>query len=43
VMELLVQSQAANPTSLGLTKAGHPRHPLYVRSDALLSPLPFPV
>lgn len=43
VMELLVQSRAANPTSLGLTKAGHPRHPLYVRSDVLLSPLPYPV
>lgn len=42
VVELLVQSRAANPTSLGLTKAGHPRHPLYVRSDALLSPLGYP-
>lgn len=42
VMELLVQSTAAKPTSLGLTKAGNPRHPLYVRSDALLSPLPYP-
>jgi len=41
VMELLVRSGGANPKSLGFTKTGDPRHPLYVRSDVLLSPLPF--
>jgi hypothetical protein len=32
VLELL-RGQGAPPVCLGVTKAGHPRHPLYVRTD----------
>ncbi len=39
VTELLVRGRSAWLISLGLTKTGHPRHPLYVRSDVTLSPL----
>jgi hypothetical protein len=40
VMMLLTCGGNGTPASLGLTKSGQPRHPLYVRSDAKLSPLP---
>jgi len=40
VMKLLVRGGRGIPASLGLTKSGQPRHPLYVRSDAELLPLP---
>ena len=39
VLELL-RASGRPITALGLTKHGQPRHPLYVRSDAL--PLPYP-
>lgn len=38
--ELAELLRAARPVCLGLTAAGHPRHPLYVRGDA--APIPFP-
>jgi hypothetical protein len=37
VMEVLKQA-GAQPHCLGLTKAGHPRHPLYAPKDAKLVP-----
>lgn len=40
VLELL--SEAAAVFVLGLTKHGHPRHPLYVRGEAPLAPWPQP-
>ena len=40
VMKLLVQGRSALPASLGLTKTGQPRHPLYVRGTSQLFPLP---
>ena len=40
VLELLVRGGGGIPSSLGLTKTGQPRHPLYVRSDAELLGLP---
>lgn len=43
VMKLLVRFRNAFPVSLGVTKTGDPRHPLYVRADALPRPLPCPL
>lgn len=34
--------QALRLASIGLTAAGHPRHPLYAPAAALLMPIPFP-
>lgn len=39
VAEVLAMPHAEQFTCLGLTKAGAPRHPLYVRADAPLVPL----
>ncbi len=38
VMEILTECGCAGPASLGLTKSGQPRHPLYVPVDAKLVP-----
>lgn len=38
----LVEAAGAQPTSLGVTKAGAPRHPLYVKGDTALTPWPAP-
>lgn len=42
VIELLVRDQHVSLCALGFTKDGHPRHPLYVRNDVMLSPLVCP-
>jgi hypothetical protein len=42
VLEFLLLGQNVFPKSLGLTKGGHPRHPLYVRGNARLCSFPFP-
>jgi hypothetical protein len=39
VMNILGRTAGPVPATLGLTKSGQPRHPLYVRGDAELSPL----
>lgn len=39
VWSITVQRYADRLLCLGRTKHGHPRHPLYVRSDAVLVPL----
>lgn len=40
VSQVLALPGAANLRALGVTKDGAPRHPLYMRSDAQLSPWP---
>jgi hypothetical protein len=39
VIKILSRGGGPVPATLGLTKSGQPRHPLYVRSDAELLPL----
>lgn len=39
VIEFLVSDRDVLLYALGFTKNGHPRHPLYVRNDAELSPV----
>lgn len=39
---LLATSAGVGLSALGVTKAGAPRHPLYLRSDALLTPWRMP-
>jgi hypothetical protein len=34
----LLRSYRVRPMALGVTKAGHPRHPLYLRRDAVAEP-----
>lgn len=41
VIEVLVRGGGPAPATLGLTKTGRPKHPLYVRGDAQLVPLPY--
>lgn len=36
----LVRAAGHQPLCLGMTKAGAPRHPLYLRADAALAPYP---
>ncbi len=38
----MVTNAGASLECLGVTKDGHPRHPLYVRGDAPLVPYPRP-
>lgn len=38
VVGAMTPEQRAHLSCLGMTAAGHPRHPLYVRGDALLQP-----
>jgi hypothetical protein len=37
----LLLAAGIQPMCLGLTKGGHPRHPLYLRSDT--TPTPYPL
>jgi hypothetical protein len=42
VIRLIRSLNRYNVVSLGLTKDGHPKHPLYIRSDQPLEPFPPP-
>jgi hypothetical protein len=41
VIKILRRGAGPAPATLGLTKSGQPRHPLYVRGDAELLPFPY--
>ena len=43
VIEFLLRDRHFSLSTLGITKSGQPRHPLYARNDAPLSPLVHPV
>ncbi len=43
VIEFLLRDRRVFVSTLGLTKGGQPRHPLYVRNDTPLTPLVHPL